>query len=198
MKKILIISALFVMFLATNVKSQSMTTVSYSMGLATGDLGDYASNFSGRGFTLDYRKMVQPNVGVGFSTGWNVFYDERPYDSYTVDNRTLSGKQYRYVNSVPLLLAADYYLKPGEDFNPYIGLGVGTTYIERATDMGIYRLTQDAWTFGITPQVGFYYSVNRYSGFSLAAKYNLGLAAGDFDSTQSYLSFNIGYVFMGN
>ena len=186
------------MVLASNANSQSLTTLSYSMGLATGDMGDYVSNFSGRGFTLDYRKMVQPNVGVGFYSGWNVFYDEKPFDTYTIDNRSLSGKQFRTVNSVPLMFATDYYLKPGEDFNPYVGLGVGTIYTERATDMGIYRLTQDAWNFAFTPQIGFMYSVNRYAGISVSAKYNMGLAAGDFDTTQSYLSFNIGYVFMGN
>lgn len=198
MKKFLVISVFLVLMLASSANSQSLTTVSYSMGLATGDLGDYASTFSGRGFTIDYRKMVQPNIGVGFYGGWNVFYDERPFDSYTVDNRTVTGKQYRYVNSAPMMVAADYYLKPGEDLNPYIGLGVGTIYTERATDMGIYRFTQDAWSFAFTPQVGFMYSVNRYAGISVSAKYNMGLAAGDFDTTQSYLSFNIGYVFMGN
>lgn len=198
MKKFLIISAFLVMVLASVANAQSLTTTSYSMGLATGDMGDYASSFSGRGFTLDYRKMVQPNLGVGFYTGWNVFYDERPFDTYTIDNRTLSGKQYRYVNSLPIMFATDYFLKPGEDFNPYVGLGVGTIYTERATDMGIYRLTEDAWSFAFTPQIGFLYSVNRYSGINISAKYNLGLAAGDFESTQSYVSFNIGYVFMGN
>ncbi len=198
MKKIIAISAFFVLVFASNAQSQSMTTVSYSMGLGTGDLGDYASTFSGRGFTIDYRRMVQPNVGVGFYAGWNVFYDERPFDTYTVDNRSVSGKQYRYVNSVPLMVATDYYLKPGEDLNPFIGLGVGTIYTERATDMGIYRLTEDAWSFAFAPQVGFMYSINRYAGISFSAKYNMGLASGDFDTTQSYLSFNIGYVFMGN
>lgn len=93
MKKFLVISAFLVLMLASNANSQSLTTVSYSLGLATGDLGDYASTFSGRGFTIDYRKMVQPNIGVGFYGGWNVFYDERPFDSYTVDNRTVTGKQ---------------------------------------------------------------------------------------------------------
>ncbi|RIW15176.1 OmpW family protein [Algoriphagus lacus] len=198
MKKFLIISAFLVMVLASVANAQSLTTTSYSMGLATGDMGDYTSNFSGRGFTLDYRKMVQPNLGVGFYTGWNVFYDERPYDTYTIDNRTVSGKQYRYVNSFPIMVATDYFIKPGEDFNPYVGLGVGTIYTERATDMGIYRFTQDAWSFAFTPQVGFLYSLSRYAGINFSAKYNLGLAAGDFESTQSYVSFNIGYVFMGN
>lgn len=198
MKKFLIISAFMVMMLASTANAQSLTTASYSMGLATGDMGDYVSNFSGRGFTLDYRNMVQPNLGIGFYTGWNVFYDERPYDTYTLENKSLSGKQYRYVNSFPVMFAADYFLKPGEDFSPYLGVGVGTIYTERATDMGIYRFTQDAWSFAFTPQAGFMYSVNRYSAINFSAKYNLGLAAGDFDATQSYVSFNIGYVFMGN
>ncbi len=198
MKRILVISAFLVMILATEANSQSITTVSYSMGLGAGDLGDYASTFSGRGVALDYRKMVQPNVGVGFYAGWNVFYDERPFDTYTVDNQSISGKQYRYVNSVPLMVATDYFLKPGEDLNPFIGLGVGTLYNERATDMGVFRLTEEAWSFAFAPQVGFMYSLNRYAGLSFAVKYNVGLSAGDFDSTQSYLSFNIGYVFMGN
>lgn len=198
MKKILAISAFLVLVFASNANSQSLTTIAYSMGLGTGDQGDYASTFSGRGFTLDYRKLVQPNLGVGVYGGWNVFYDERPYDTYTVENISVSGKQYRYVNSVPLMVAADYYLSPGDDLNPFIGLGVGTIYNERATDMGIYRVNQEAWSFGFTPQVGFIYSLNRYAGISVAAKYNMGLAAGDFDAMQSYLSFNIGYVFMGN
>lgn len=198
MKKFLVISAFLVMVLAATANAQSLTTTSYSMGLATGELGDYASNFSGRGVTLDYRKMVQPNVGVGFYTGWNVFYDEKPYDTYVIENKSLSGKQYRYVNSLPIMVAADYFFKPGEDFNPYLGLGAGTIYTDRATDMGIYRFTEEAWSFAFTPQMGFLYSVNRYSGINLAIKYNVGLAAGDFDATQSYVSFNIGYVFMGN
>jgi outer membrane protein len=198
MKKLILISALFVMILASHANAQSLTTVSYSMGVATGDLADYTPNFSGRGFTIDYRKMVQPNIGVGFYTGWNVFYDEVLYDTYTIENRSLSGKQYRYENSIPMMIAADYYLKPGEDLNPFIGLGIGSIYNKRNTDMGIYRFEQDAWTFAFAPQVGFYYSVNSSSGVSVAAKYNLGFAGGDFNSSQSYLSLNIGFLFMGN
>lgn len=198
MKRILVISALLVMLFASSAKAQYRTTVSYSMGLGTGDLGSYASNFSGRGFSIDYRKMVKSNLGVGVYTGMNTFYDERPFDTYTIDNRTLSGRQFRYANTFPLMIATDYYLKPGEDLNPFIGLGVGTLYTKRDTDMGIFRLEQDAWSLAFAPQIGFYYSVNRNNGISFSAKYNLGLAAGDFDSAQSYLSLNIGFIFLGN
>jgi outer membrane protein W len=197
MKRILVISALLIMVLAYSATAQNRTTVSYSMGLGTGDLGEYASNFSGRGFTIDYRKMVQPNIGVGIYTGWNVFYDERPYDTYTIDNRSLSGRQFRYANSFPIMIAADYYVKSGEDLVPFFGLGVGTLYTNRRTEMGVFQLEQDAWSLAVAPQVGFYYSVNQNNGISFSAKYNIGLAAGDFDSGQSYLSLNIGFIFLG-
>ena len=36
-----------------------------------------------RGFTLDYRKFVSSNVGVGVDIGWNVFYDDMPAAEYT-------------------------------------------------------------------------------------------------------------------
>lgn len=196
MKRILVLSAVLVMILASNATAQR-TTISYSMGLGTGDLGNYASNLSGRGFAIDYRKMVKPNIGVGFYTGMNTFYDERPFDTYSIDNRTLSGRQFRYVNSFPLMIAADYYVNTGEDLVPFFGLGVGTIYNKRRTDMGIFQLEQDAWSLAFAPQVGFYYSVNRNNGIAVSAKYNLGLAAGDFDSSQSYLSLNIGFIFLG-
>lgn len=185
------------MILASNVSAQNLTTVSYSMGLGTGDLGEYASNFSGRGFTIDYRNMVQPNIGIGFYTGMNTFYDERPFDTYSIDNRTLSGRQFRYVNSFPLMIAADYYVNSGDDLVPFFGLGVGTLYTKRRTEMGIFQLEQDAWSLAFAPQIGFYYSVNQNNGISFSAKYNIGLAAGDFDSGQSYLSLNIGFIFLG-
>lgn len=197
MKKLILISALFVMILASNANAQSLTTVSYSMGIGTGNLGEYTPQFSGRGMTLDFREMVQSNIGVGFSLGWNVFYDELPYDTYTIDNRSLSGRQYRTVNAAPLMVAADYYFNPGNDFNPFLGIGVGGIYYQRDTDMGIYRLNQNAFTFGFVPQAGFHYSLNSSSALSFAVKYNLGLAGGDFDNSQSYLSLNIGFLFLG-
>ncbi|WP_194776236.1 OmpW family protein [Pararhodonellum marinum] len=198
MKKALIFIVFFTFLNVANVNAQSLTTTSYSIGIPTGDMGDFVSNVSWRGFSVDYRKLVQSNIGIGISSGLNTFYEERPFGVYTIDNRSLSGKQWRYSNNVPIMVSGDYFFKPGEPLNPFIGLGVGTIYTLRTTDMGIYRLDQKAWSFAFQPQVGLIHMLNNYAGISLSAKYSYGLAAGDLSGAQSFLSLNIGYVFMGN
>lgn len=197
MKNIFLIAALALMVFAGSAQAQSSYfTTSYSVGIPTGEMGDYISNVSFRGIAFDYRKLVKPNVGIGFSTSWNVFFEEKPHDTFTLDNRSLSGKQFRYANTVPLLFSADYYFSPEERFNPYVGLGVGTVYNNRTTDMGVFRFEQDSWNFAFQPQVGMFYELGTNSGVSLAVKYNYGLDAGEIDGAQSYLSVNLGYVFM--
>lgn len=196
MKNIFLIAAFALMVFVGSAHAQSYSTTSYSVGIPTGNFGEYISNVSFRGIAFDYRKMVNSNVGIGFSTSWNVFFEEKAYDTFTIDNRSLSGKQFRYGNTVPLLFAADYFFSPEERLNPYIGLGIGTIYNNRYTDMGIYRFERDAWNFAITPQVGMFYKVGTNAGVSLAMKYNYGFEAGELSGTQSYLSINLGYVFM--
>lgn len=177
--------------------AQSNTSVYYSIGFATGDLGDYISQPSFRGIGLDYNKMIQPNIGVGFSIGWNVFYEDKPYDTYTVDNVSLSGKQYRYSNHWPMLLSGSYYLKPGEAINPFVGLGVGTIYTLRNTNMNLYTVELDAWNFALQPQVGVQFSVDDATAITLIAKYNNAFqAGGELDTDQSYFTINLGFAFI--
>lgn len=196
MKKILFFTAFIILVSFGSSNAQSYTNVSYSVSIPTGDLREYISTTSWRGVSVSYSKLIKPNFGIGLSTGWNTFFEERPFATYSLDNRSVSGKQWRYVNSFPLLVSADYYIKPNDKINPYMGLGVGTIYNSRATDMGIFRLEQDAWSFAFQPQVGMIYSINYFAGISVAAKYSYGLAAGHFDAPQSFFSLNFGYVFM--
>jgi outer membrane protein W len=197
MKKIIIILGMFLALAAGTAHAQgSYSTISYSMGFATGELGDFIGKPSFRGVTFDYRKLVQPNVGVGVSLGWNVFYEALDYDTYTIENVSLSGKQYRYSNHFPMLFAADYYLKPGEAFNPFVGLGAGTIYTIRNTDMNLYTIERNAWHFALQPQIGFMYTMNDVAAFTVTGKYNYGFAAGDLNEAQSYFSLNVGFTFL--
>ena len=83
MKKIFLIAFVSLCSIGA-LYAQSNSAITYSIGFATGDLGDYIGQPSFRGITFDYHKMVQPNVGVGFSLGWNTFYEDKPYDTYTL------------------------------------------------------------------------------------------------------------------
>jgi hypothetical protein len=160
MKKIILIIS-FCLFSVGALMAQSNTTLSYSVGFPVGDLSDFISNESWRGVSLDFRKMVNPNVGVGFSVGWNVFYEEFAKETYTIDNVSLTGKQWRYSNHVPMYINPTYFLKPGEDVNPFFSLGIGTIYTKRNTDMNLYTVELEAWNFALAPEVGFQYAIDE-------------------------------------
>ncbi len=195
MKKIIfIISFCFISVGA--LVAQSNTTFSYSIGFPVGDLSDFVQEASWRGITLDYRKMVNPNVGVGFSVGWNVFYEALDKATYTLDNVSLTGKQYRYSNHVPMYINPTYYLKPGETMNPFFSLGIGTIYTKRNTDMNLYTIEQEAWNFALAPEVGFNYAIDDATALSVSGKLNYGFKAGEIESDQSFFTLNVGFTFI--
>jgi outer membrane protein len=195
MKKIIIIFSFCFITVGVAV-AQSTTTLSYSIGFPIGDLSDFVQKASWRGITLDYRKMVNPNVGVGFSAGWNVFYEGLDKATYTIDNQSLTGKQYRYSNHVPLYINPTYYLKPGESVNPFFSLGIGTIYTLRNTDMNLYTLEQEAWNFALAPEVGLLYSIDEATAVTITGKLNYGFKSGDIDADQSFFTLNLGFSFI--
>ncbi len=174
-----------------------VTSLTYSVGFPMGDLGDFISKTSFRGIGLDYRHMTNEKVGIGLTLAWNTFYEAKAYDTYTNGTESLSGKQYRYSNHVPMLITGDYFLTSGQKMIPFIGLGAGVTYTRRNTDMNIYTIRQEAWNFTLQPEIGVHMQNGLNGGFTAALKYNNGFQAGDLDKDQSYLSLNIGFVFKG-
>jgi opacity protein-like surface antigen len=195
MKKIFLVACTLCLFTVGVVKAQSTTTLAYSIGFPSGDLKDFSSKASFRGISLDFQKMIQDNIGVGVLVGWNVFYEEMGYGTYTLDNVSLSGKQWRYSNHVPMLVSSTFQLKPGESLNPYVGLGVGVTYTLRNTDMNLYTVELDAWNFTLQPAVGVLIEASDVTKVDISGRYNNGFKAGDFNSNQSYFSLNVGFTF---
>jgi outer membrane protein len=194
MKKIFFVVLLTGIITATQVQAQdSFYSIQYSMGFATGNLKEFNEAASFRGVSFEYRYMVQPSIGVGLETGYNLFFDRLDYATYTQGTQSLSGIQYRYTHAVPVLAAFDYYLKPDTQFNPFVGLGVGTLYTYRDLDMGMFTLESDVWQFALRPQIGVLITTPS-ADLIVAAKYFNGFKANDTEG-QQYFSLNIGLVF---
>ena len=194
MKKILLAIALVGFLTVSQVRAQeSLFSLQYSVGFGTGSVSDFIDAVSWRGMSMEYRYLTSPNVGIGFETGYNLFYKELPYDTYTKGQQAISGKQWRYLHMVPILAAADYYLKPDETFNPYVGLGIGTLFSNRDVDMGVFTIEDDAWQFALRPQVGAIISMQNIN-LLVGAKFVTAFKAGDTDG-QNYFSLNLGLVF---
>lgn len=196
MKKII---AIFIILVTTSfgfVSAQnSYSSVQYVISFGTGDLGDYVSKTSFRGFLFEYRGDVGNEfLAVGFDIGWNAFYEEKGYDTYTDGTQSVSGKQWRYTNHYPMLLSADYLFRAGEDFSPYVNFGIGTMYSKRKTLFGSYIIYEEAWHFAIKPEAGIMYTVKHNTALKLAAKYYTAFESGDLE-TQSYISLSFGMAF---
>jgi outer membrane protein len=195
MKRIIVLAIFCSLVSLPGVFSQeSHFAIQYDMGFGTGDLGEFISKPSFRGASAQYRYAVTEQILVGVDVAWNVFYEEKEYDSYTAGTMTLSGKQYRYQNQVPLLVSADYIFTRDNAVKPYAGLGLGTMYSERATDMGTWRLLENPWHFALKPEIGLMYDMSPGTAFKLSARYYTGFGSGDLE-TQSYFTISAGFAF---
>jgi outer membrane protein len=141
----------------------------YAVSFGTGDQGDYISAVSWRGFLMEYRTPIKNKLLAGVDVGWNVFYERKDYDTYTVGNESLSGIQYRYQNAVPILASFDYVILSENSLKPYVGLGIGTLYSERATDMKLYRLEEKTWQFALKGELGILYDLSYNTFIKFAA-----------------------------
>jgi hypothetical protein len=193
MKKIIFLMIFSSLLLSTKSYGQydSYMSVQYSVSFGMGDQGDFISQASWRGVLLEYRSEVTANLVLGVDVGWNVFYEKKDYDTYTVGTESLSGIQYRYQNQVPILGTIDYKFFPDNALRPYVGLGIGTLYSGRSTEMNLYRMVENTWQFALKGEVGLLYEVSYTSSVKLAVKYYNGFKTSTLDD-QGFLSINLG------
>lgn len=193
MKKIIFLMIFgFLLMTAKSYSQQdSYMSVQYSVSIPTGDMGEYISKTSWRGVLIEYRGYVRSNLFVGMDAGWNVFYEKKDSDTYTQGTESLTGVQYRYQNQVPLLATIDYLIVSDKALKPYVGLGIGTMYSERSTDMNLYRLKQNSWQFAVKAEVGVLYEISYSSAVKFAVKYYNGFKTNSLGN-QGYLSINLG------
>lgn len=180
-------------FIVSSAMAQShYTSFQYTVGFGSGSLNSYISKTSWRGFTLNYVNLVRPNIGLGFEAGWSLFYENKPFETYTSGNVSYSGKQWRYSDEVPVLATFTFFPMPESEISPFAGFGIGILYSHHRTDFGQYTFNNEAWQFGLRPELGIMYNTDRTS-LSLSGKYFYGLKGGDLPS-QSFFTLNLGVV----
>jgi hypothetical protein len=168
----------FVEHASAQRRSIGLTGISYNMSFTTQDTREIIDKFSWRGFGLEYKKFLTPQITIGFTTGWTIF-DEKRSDLIELENGAISGTQLRFLNSFPMLLNLHYYLgkiRPG--MNPYFGLSLGTYYIIQRLEIGVIKIEKDNWHYALTPEAGL--SIPAGSVFIIiGVKYNYVFQAGE-------------------
>lgn len=161
MKKILIIIAVFAS--TASFAQRSFWSFNYPMSFSLGEQADYISESSFRGIGLDGRFFIDTNISVGGSWSWEVFDEIKrglpPTQLNLADEGdniqgTVSGVQYRFLNTIPIMVNGHYYLGSNGAMRTYFGLAVGTSYVEQRTDVGFISILNKKWGFAIQPEVG--------------------------------------------
>jgi opacity protein-like surface antigen len=194
MKKYQYILVLAAVCLSFYSKAQVSTFgFNYVIGTPMGNTKDFIDLASYRGASFEYTYVPDDHIGVHFEAGWNNFYQKV---EGTFEHKTLSvtGVQYRYVESVPLLVGINYFILPEAIVKPYVAFGMGLVYTEKRDEIGLYSLSFDSWQFAIKPEIGAAVSLSDNTLLKLSAKYYQTFETKKLESLP-FLGLNIGLAF---
>ncbi|HKU62566.1 MAG TPA: outer membrane beta-barrel protein [Gemmatimonadales bacterium] len=177
---------------AAPVQAQSWWAVTYAPSIPLSNTKDFADNTSWRGINVEYKKAIKENVTAGLSFGWHVF-DDRTDEVLSGFGLDISGDQFRYVNSFPLLANISYFLGKTGGVRPFIGADVGVYIMEHRLDIGLYSLHETNTHFGFGPEAGIAIPVRPNMSMLLTGRYNYALSAGSVDD-QQYINFGVGFA----
>jgi opacity protein-like surface antigen len=179
MKKLII--ALFVLAgMWSGAEAQdNITAITYQPSVPAGDLEKYIAKTSWIGWGIEGRRFRSPSshLTLGFSFAWHVF-DDQLYATTVFDEGAVTGNQGRYVNSLPFLLTADYYLNRKNAIKPFIGAGAGAYYIVQRLNIGVFSQEESNWHFGLAGEAGLQFPLGEIEGI-VSARYHYAFHSGD-------------------
>jgi len=177
---------------AVPVQAQSRWAVTYAPSVPLSNTKTFADNASGRGINVEYKKAIKENVTAGLSFGWHVF-DEQTDEVVSAFGVDISGDQFRYVNSFPMLLNVSYFLGKTGGIRPFIGADAGVYIMEHRLDVGLYTIHETNAHIGFAPEAGVAIPVRPNMSLLVTGRYNYALSAGNVDD-QQYLNFGVGFA----
>lgn len=199
MKNTILISLIALLLsVSGSIKAQEYDqffTLGYNTALPLGETSDYIDEFSWRGINLDVKYFVKRNITLGINGGWNVFHSNSGgvvSESVTVNDQvlTLSAKQYRYINALPIYFTGSY-IADLESVMLYAGTGIGGQYVAQRIQMGQYIIEYDEFQFAVSPHAGVYIPLNYYMMVNVGVQYNQSFTSSDAVQL-SNLAFNVG------
>jgi hypothetical protein len=177
---------------ATPLHGQTWYAATYQPAVPLGNTQDFADNFGWRGIGFDIKKPIKPNLTLGLSFGWHVI-DQQTDEVVAVTGVDISGDQFRYVNSWPILANLTYLFGSKGGVRPFLAANAGTYVIEQQVDIGLYSIHETNWHFGFAPEAGIAFPLRPDLAAVLNGRYNYALSAGGVGD-QSYVTFGVGFA----
>ena len=180
MKKIRIsLTIIAIIFMATGSYAQQGVTkvfVNYAAGFPLSSFKDFVSDASYRGVDLRIMYGINDKVSIGFGTGFQDFYQKYPRQVYKLpDGSDISAVISNSVQTVPLLLRAQYNFLPMNKIQPFIGAGVGGDMVLYRQYLGEFADSRNKFAFQAQPEIGVFVPFRKSgsAGISVGASYNI-------------------------
>ncbi len=186
-----IVLALVVCFSMAAKAQVSAFGFNYVISVPTGNTSDFIGEASYRGASFEYTYVPDDHIALHFEGGWNNFYEKIDRTTYEYKTASITGTQYRYLESVPLFLGVHYIILPEAIVKPYVGLDIGLMYTDVRADIGMYSILIDSWQFGFKPEAGAAIELGDNAYLKLSAKYYQTFKTNDL-AAQSFVGFNMG------
>jgi len=173
--------------------AQTWFGTSYSTAYPVGDFKDYMGKSSFRGFGFEYKSYVTKNIAFGVNNSYNFFNQFLDKASYTYETLTATGVQRRHTSAIPMMATFDVGGTISGPARWFAGAGIGTTYLYRYTDFGMFTFSRETWQFLIAPEVGVWIPVVYDNVLYLTARYNINFKNDELVG-QQFISLNLGWA----
>ena len=190
MKKYIVAFAIALSSLAVSGQ-EVIWKMTYDVGFPLSSTKDFAGQVSWRGLSLDMDRFVTENLALGTTFAWSVFLEKESDSYYERGDVLMHGTQVRYVNNIPLLARISYYL-PADMLEPFISLGVGTSWQETRREIGTFAFVGNYWQFALRPEIGVIVPMGNSYG-TAKVSYTQGFKT-DNAPALSYLSLGLGFA----
>ncbi len=167
----------------------------YNIAMPLGATAGYINKTSFRGASAEVGIALNENIALGLSGSWHVFYKNSGYTTVELSsNSALSGKEYRYINALPLMAIGRYLFNSESKITPFAGLGIGTAYVEQRTDIGSVPFGNNGWHFALAPEAGAVVKAGYRTNIFTNLRFTNAFKRGSIENV-SFTSLNLGITY---
>lgn len=139
---------------------------SYKMNIPLADFRQYIQPTSFTGVEAEFRYFKNDWFSFGLKLGWASFYEYIPEDTYYWQNMALTAEQWNYLYVSDFNFQAHFYAPTKILIKPYLGIGLGSSFVQDYKKVGDMIFNKNEWGFSLTPEIGFLFHLPEPDGLS--------------------------------
>jgi opacity protein-like surface antigen len=130
---------------------------------------DFVKDVSTRGFKVGFRQLLDEHLLVGVDLNSASYKGYTPRQTYTSANGALTTDFHNYAYVYGLTLAGDYLFNPEKKFQPYVGFGLGASYVDYTLYYNVFSDNDPKWGVLLRPEAGVLLQLGKYSSWGIQA-----------------------------